>query len=100
VKVLIVFLLIVEVVLLGSAAIRGGSDRDPRVWTIDWGKSLTLPRGRLHPDDTFRCKNGAGVNGVPMPGHGVGNSLGLSVSTAEDGSVTASCDPNSKGAQY
>jgi hypothetical protein len=99
VKVLIVLMLVVGTVIVVVAGIVGASEREPRVWTIDWGETLTLPPGRLHPDDVFQCKNGAGVGGVPAPGTGVGNSLGMSVTTAADGTLTATCDANSEGAQ-
>jgi hypothetical protein len=66
-------------------------------WVVQPGETLTLQPDEVGPDDEYRCPGKGGVNGTPEPGTGVGNSGGLSVTTANDGTVTVECEPGPAG---
>ena len=72
-------------------------EREPKTWIVQPGETLTVSADDVRPDDLYRCPGKGGVNGTPDPGHGVGGSGGLSVETAEDGTVTATCEAGPPG---
>jgi hypothetical protein len=67
--------------------------RPPTTWVVEDGQTRTFGQYETVPADNFRCSDGGGVEGVPSPGHGVGSSMGISVMTELDGTVTVTCDP-------
>lgn len=75
----------------------GSSTRPPRTWTVQDGETRTFSPDEVEPDDTFRCSDGGGVDGVPPPGSGVGGGGEISVGTEADGTVTVRCEPGPPG---
>jgi hypothetical protein len=73
------------------------SETDRRTWVVQPGETLTLSADEVGPDDLYRCPGKGGVNGTPDRGTGVGGSGGFSVETADDGTVTAYCEPGPPG---
>jgi hypothetical protein len=65
--------------------------RSPRTWIVQDGTTRSFSAGRIVEGDRFRCSDGVGIDAVPSPGHGVGGSGGISVTTNLDGSVTVEC---------
>lgn len=64
-----------------------------RTWTIEPGDNVTLNADEVRPDDHYRCQldgSSFGVSETPAPG-GTGSAGPLTVSTAEDGTVTLMC---------
>ena len=64
-----------------------------RTWTIQPGNSVTLHADKVRPDDRYRCEfdgSSFGVSQTPAPGS-TGAAGPLTVSTAEDGTVTLRC---------
>lgn len=59
--------------------------------------STTLVATDVRPDDTFTCSDGVSQRGAPEPGHGVGSSAGIRVTTTLDGSVTVMCEAGPPG---
>jgi hypothetical protein len=88
-------------VLLGFVALLvlnySRAQRGPKTRVVEPGEKLTLSADEVHPDDLYRCPRKGGVKGTPPPGLGVGNTRGLSVETALDGTVTAHCEPGPPG---
>src|SRR5262245_29191750 len=63
------------------------------VWVVKPGETETLRPMETDTDDQYRCRGKGGVHGTPDRGTGVGNSGGLTVETADDGTVTVTCEP-------
>ena len=70
---------------------------EPKTWIVRPGETLTLTADETGPDDVYRCPGKGGVIGTPDRGRGVGGSGGLSVETAMDGTVRATCEPGPPG---
>ena len=68
----------------------------PFTWVVQPGETLTIATDEVGPNDQYRCGKG-GIDGTPGPGAGVANTLGLSVETAIDGTVTVTCEPGQVG---
>ena len=66
-------------------------------WVIQPGQTRTWLAEHVGPLDQYRCPGKGGVNGTPDPGTSVSNSAGLTIETAEDGTVTATCEPGPPG---
>jgi hypothetical protein len=64
----------------------------PRTWIIEPDETLTLSADEVHPNDRYRCTGHPAINFTPHEGTGYREEGGLSVSTAEDGTVTVSCE--------
>jgi hypothetical protein len=67
------------------------------LWVVLPGDSITLAPVEVGPDDKYLCERKGSINGTPRRGTGVSNSEGLSVETAENGTVTVSCEPGPPG---
>ena len=88
-------------VLLGMVALsmlnsnpRMFSERDDgirHVWIVRQGHMRTWQADDVSSDDTYRCPGHPAIHYTPEPGTGYTEGGGLSVSTAEDGTVTARC---------
>jgi hypothetical protein len=98
--------LIAVLVMLVSFAGCGSDDSDrdetssgpPRTWVVRDGQTRTFSPDDLQANDIFRCSdNGAGIEGVPAPGEGAGNSTGILVETDMDGTVTVQCEAGPPG---
>src|SRR5512132_1498627 len=68
-----------------------------KVHVVRPGETLTRLSNQVGPHDRYECPGKGGVNGTPDPGEGVTSSLGISVETALDGTVTVSCEPGPPG---
>ncbi len=64
-----------------------------RTWIIQPGDTVRLSSDEVGPDDWYRCEGKGGYIGTPEPDHGIGDSHGLWVETAFDGTVTLYCEP-------
>ncbi len=63
-----------------------------RTWSIQPGETVRLSADEVGPDDWYRCEGKGRVIGTPEPDR-AGESNGLWVNTAFDGTVTMYCDP-------
>src|SRR3712207_2635139 len=71
-----------------------GDVRPRETWIVAEGETRTFSPTEILPGDGFRCggQDGPGVAYVPEPGALVGNSAGITVTTAMDGTVTVECE--------
>jgi hypothetical protein len=87
---------VVGAVLAAWALVGEDSDdvRPRETWIVAEGETRTFSPTTLLPGDGFRCggADGPGVGYVPAPGTGVGNSAGITVTAAIDGTVTVECE--------
>jgi hypothetical protein len=94
VAVLIVLSLVALFVFNSNLTSVGLEESDgQRTWTIQLGDSATLDADEVRPDDRYRCEldgSSYGVSETPAPGS-TGAAGPLTVSTAEDGTVTLRC---------
>ena len=70
-----------------------------RTWIIQPGDTVRLSSNEVGPDDWYRCEGKGGLIGTPEPDH-VGESVGLVVETASDGTVTLYCEPGPPPGAY
>lgn len=68
-------------------------ERQPKTWTVQPGETLTLSADEVRPDDSYRCPGLTRIDFTPHAGTGFSDIHGFYVFTAEDGTVTASCQP-------
>lgn len=69
-------------------------ERQPKTLIVQPGETLTLSPDDVHPDDSYRCPGLTRLNSTPLAGSGFSDIHGFYVFTAEDGTVTASCQPS------
>jgi hypothetical protein len=67
-------------------------EHGPHSWAVQPGAPLVLLPTDVDPGDEYICPGGGRIVGTPDPGTGVTDGAGLSVETAEDGTVTATCE--------
>jgi hypothetical protein len=84
-------------VVVDRAELRAANGQ--RTWIVQPGDTVRLRADEVRPDDMYRCSGVvAQVEGTPRPGHRIANGpeVGMvEVSTAADGEVTVTCEPNS-----
>ena len=64
-----------------------------RTWIIQPGERARLSSDEVGPDDWYRCEGKGGFIGTPEAGSHIGESHGLWIETAFDGTVTLYCEP-------
>jgi hypothetical protein len=96
---------VLAVIVLGVAALywfntnltQRPVEHGPHTWAVQQGAPLVLLPTDVDPGDEYICPGGGRKVGTPDPGTGVTDLAGLSVETAEDGTVTATCEPGPPG---
>lgn len=68
-------------------------EREPKTWIVQPGEMVSLSADEVGPDDRYRCEGMAAIDGTPPRGTGFGNTSGIEVTTADDGTVTVICEP-------